>query len=183
MKPWIGWRSQKQSGVPRRFGVGAMMVITTMYAVLFATIQSTPGIVFGFIAMFFTVVGVCQAVLFNGRDPRRASIVSGMIAGSLILPLAMTMSWQSFLGIPLFAVIILVIVYGLFGAPAGYLAGGLIAGVFLLFNKWQPPLDAGEPTPGEKAIDLTQLLQIGEARSPFTDQRPDNPAGGGNVEQ
>ena len=38
----IQWRSDKQTGVPRRFGVGAMLVITTMYAVLFSALSSKP---------------------------------------------------------------------------------------------------------------------------------------------
>ena len=66
---------KKQTGVPRRFGMAVAMVIMTMYAMLFGVLKSfgTPPIAFVLIALFFTGVGVSQAVLFKGaiRGGRR----------------------------------------------------------------------------------------------------------------
>ena len=83
-----------QTGVPRRFGVAVMLVVTTMYAVLFAAIRTwvvvatlgppAPAIIaalFVVIVGFFTIVGLSQAILFKGRNPRWASIVTGTILG------------------------------------------------------------------------------------------------------
>ena len=142
---------RKQVGVPRRFGVGAAMVIMTMYAVLFAALQRTPAIIFVAVSAFFTVIGVAQAVLFKGRNPRRASVVAGSVACPVIAIIATIVAaprgsnmWVAYTGI---------VVCTSFGAGFGYLAGGLIAGVFLFLNKVQPPLEdeepEGEKTPGE----------------------------------
>jgi hypothetical protein len=176
-------RPRKQTGVPRRFGVGVMMVITTMYAVLFAVLQSTPVGVFVSVALFFTIIGVSQAVLFKGRNPRLASILTGMVLGLL---LALIIAVVEIRSVPLEVIVIIPFVYGGLGALAGYVVGWLIAAVFLFFNKWQPPLDAEEPATGEKSNDIMQWLQSGEGKSPFAEERPDNPdnpAGGGKTEQ
>ena len=175
-------RPRKQTGVPRRFGIGAMMVITTMYAVLFAVLQCAPPdlfstlamlfsyrrpsaaaaetariVLFATVAMFVTVVGVSQAVLFKGRNPRRASILTGMVLGLLITAVVAVLRWRywgygsinlTWRWIVLF--IVSTILSAICGAIAGYLAGGATAGVFLLLNKVQPPLDAEEPPQGRK---------------------------------
>ena len=97
------------------------------------------------IALFFTVIGVVQAVLFKGRNPRRASIVTGAGLGFLLSVIGVGyMVWWSHSIYPTRLIGIVIFVVGLYtfiGAIFGYLAGGLIAGVFLLLNKLQPPLE------------------------------------------
>ena len=157
---------RKPTGVPRRFGVAVMLVIMTMYAVLFAVMQKLPALFFVGIATFFTGVGLGQAILYEGRSPRKASAVTGMVLYPVLLIVGAVIMAHNDRTIPdpsenplLFAVVVvlagfLVAFYFLsgFGAGAGYLAGGLIAGVFLLFNKVQPPLDdPEEESDAEKA--------------------------------
>ena len=126
--------------MPRRFGVGVMLVITTMYAVLFAVIQRASAWNFAVIAIFFTLVGLAQAVLFKGRNPRRASAVTGVVFGVLlVLVSSRSVPILRQLAIP--CPLPLAILLGRFWALFGYLAGGLIAGVFLFLNKVQTPLD------------------------------------------
>ena len=142
---------RKQTGVPRRFGVGAAMVIMTMYALLFAALQRTPAIIFVAVSAFFTVVGVAQAVLYKGRNPRLASVVAGMVACPVIAIIATIVAAPR--GSNQAVAIAGELLCTLFGGGFGYLAGGLIAGVFLFLNKVQPPLEdeepEGEKTPGE----------------------------------
>ena len=68
----------KQMGVPRRFGVGVMLVIMTMYAMLFAALKDTDAVFFVVAAVFVTIIGLSQAILFKGHDPRKASVITGM---------------------------------------------------------------------------------------------------------
>lgn len=82
---------QHEAGVPRRFGVGILLVIATMYAVLFAIMRTLafPPAAFVLIALFFTGVGLGQMLLFKGKRPRRASvIVGGILCPSLFLAVA-----------------------------------------------------------------------------------------------
>jgi len=156
---------RKQTGVPRRFGMGVLLVITTMYAVLFAALQRFPPEAQGYphevflaVVAFFTGVGVAQTVLYHGRNPRRASIISGIVLGGLIalvtalIEVHLHAGWFHRYWWYYLTVWILLPTAGgtLLGGPLGYLAGGLIAGVFLLFNKWQPPLGDEEVASLEK---------------------------------
>jgi hypothetical protein len=134
----------KQTGVPRRFGVSVGLVIMTMYAALFAATRRLDPWLFTAIALFFTGVGLAQAVLFKGRNPRLASLIAGAV-----LLLLMSAAW-SVVGIAIYRLGTFGIFVGLacalvasllIGPVAGYLAGGLIAGVFFLLNKVQKPLE------------------------------------------
>ncbi len=154
---------RKQTGVPRRFGVGVMLVITTMYALLFALLKGLhfSPLVFVTVALFFTLVGLAQAVLFKGRNPRRASTLAGVVLCTLLMLAGGIVDFRVGGGRPrtwqdrLVAIIFDPTAYVLsgFGALPGYLAGGLIAGVFLFLNKVQPPLE--DPV-DEKPADGTE---------------------------
>jgi hypothetical protein len=72
-------------GVPRRFGLGTIFIVTAVFALAFAILDAAltsyefpaegiPGIV-----SVVAVIGAGQAFLFQGRRPRLASIVSGMV--------------------------------------------------------------------------------------------------------
>ena len=68
-------------GVPRRFGVGALVLMLTVYAVLFRSLAAlgANSLFITVAACFFSGVAIAQAWLFGGRDPRRASLLSGAI--------------------------------------------------------------------------------------------------------
>ncbi len=117
-------------GVPRRFGIGTLLVVTVAYALLFALLKTLqiPVIPFATIVGFVTLIGLGQAVLFRGQQPRRASYLTG--AGIWLL-LSLVFRWS--LLTPGAAVGILVEAIA-FGGMFGYVAGCLIAGVFLVFH-------------------------------------------------
>lgn len=127
------------TGVPRRFGVGTLLVITAMYAVLFAVLRaiSLPPIFFVFYALFFTAVGLGQMLLFQGKQARRASAYVGagfsLVASFLCYGAARVWELSSSLSHLFFPIDPLVAVLG--GMLSGYLVGVLIAGVFLVMDR------------------------------------------------
>jgi putative acetyltransferase len=136
-KAWpLPWPGRKPLGVPRQFGVGTALMMMTMFAILFAVLQClhVPAIVFAVIALFFFGVGAGQAVLFHGRRPRAASIVMGMVM-TLVL-FTIDAIWTSFrFGRPFFVPdsFLQIVCGGVCGGGFyGYLAGLLIASVFLI---------------------------------------------------
>ena len=64
---------------PFQFGIGTLLVVTTMYAVLFAILRAcnAPPLTFVAVTLFFTAVGFGQRFLFEGRRPGRASMIVG----------------------------------------------------------------------------------------------------------
>ena len=136
-----------QPGVPRRFGISTLLVITAMYAVPFAVLR-TFGVrpsTFVVVAMFFTAVGLGQAILYKGQRPVRASMVAGacffaglsvvnmIVIGPLKaapLPFAPFHPFEGAFG----------------GAILGYLSGLLIAGVFVVIDNVEYPQGESEAT-------------------------------------
>jgi len=129
-----------QVGMPRRFGIGTMMILTAMYAVLFSllTTLGAPHVVFAAIAIYVTGVGLCQVLLYKGKNPRKASIVGGVIMCFVVTFVVMAVeSWDSTRwSRSLNALLVLALVDGAlcvtFGGPLGYAVGCLIAAIFLV---------------------------------------------------
>ena len=134
-----GGSRRREAGVPRQFGIGILMVMVTMYAVLFAVMRALrfPPTLFFIVALFFTVVGLGQMFLYKGQRPRRASAMVGIwfmwcLAGiTLIIEgvksgFSLAYSGQLVLGFAFLGF--------LYGAICGYVAGLLIAGVFVLID-------------------------------------------------
>lgn len=136
--------SRRQIGVPRRFAVGTAMIITAMYSVLFAVMKSLGAhpLVMVIVAVFFTVVGAAQMLLFGGRRPREASIIAGAVFCGAMSAVGHLIAWfpeGGSLGFHPFAIIgwLLCSTLGLalVGVLLGYVAGCLTAGVFLILNR------------------------------------------------
>ena len=119
---------------PYQFGISTLLVITAMYAVLFAALRAchaSPS-VFTVIALFFTAVGLGRRFLFKGRRPARASMIAGacfFVGLYIIYRLAFG---QAYLYHPFAPFDPLEGAF--FGAILGYLVGLLIAGAFLLIR-------------------------------------------------
>ena len=128
--------SRPAVSVPRRFSVGTMMILVTAFAMLLGILKSC-GVhpaVFGTVAAFIAGVGACQVLLFQGRDPRRASFYGGMITfGVLAVIVAAITSFLSnnlevFIGMLFWGAVLA----GILGGPLGYAAGCLVAAIFLV---------------------------------------------------
>lgn len=134
-------------GVPRRFGMAVVMLIMTMYAVLFATMKllNTHPAVFLVVAVLFTGTGLGQMLLFGGRFPRAASIwVGACLLPVEVIALVVYYGFESRnprWGDIIFQAVCSLVLAAPAGAVAGYVAGVLTAGVFLLIEKfWKPKI-------------------------------------------
>ena len=124
---------EKVYGTPRVFDLFTMLAVTFAFAFLVAatnllfaeTSKETTVIV----ALYVTLIGLSQAVLFKGEEPRLASMVAGPIVMLLMFVwyamLHPTRHWYLDMGSYLCTLVTC-------GVPAGYIAGGAVAGVFLV---------------------------------------------------
>jgi hypothetical protein len=124
-----------KASTPVQFGIGTLLVITTMYAVLFASLRvlHAPPSVFVVIALLFTVVGLGQTFLYKGQRPRRASMIAGacfFVGLYVIYRVAFGDEYLYHFFAPFDPV-----EGAFFGAIYGYVAGLLISGAFLVVDK------------------------------------------------
>ena len=75
-----------QVGMPRRFGIATLMILTAAFAVLFSMMKmlDTDPAVFVCISIFVAGIAACQVLMFKGKNPRKASFVGGYIVGGVI---------------------------------------------------------------------------------------------------
>lgn len=121
-------------GVPRRFGIGTILVVTTAFGLLLSLLQALgapPGVVW-FVIAFVSLVGLGQMLLFGAKQPRMASIV----VGAICLPLMTfaTFVFASPRGADSEEAVCVTFAAAIFGGGFGYLAGGVVAGVFLVMD-------------------------------------------------
>ena len=125
----------REAGVPRRFGVGTLLVITTMYAMLFAILRACGAspLVFVVLALLFTAVGLGQIFLFKGQRPQRASMIAGacFFVGLYVVYRVVIGDEYFYLPFAPFDPV----EGAFFGAIYGYFAGLLTAGTFLVIDK------------------------------------------------
>jgi len=134
-------RPAEPARVPRRFGVGTLLLFTTMLALLFGLMQAAgaPPVVPISFAVFFALVGLGQMLLFRGRKPRLASFLVGGVVWCLVALADSVMIWR-FQAAPLnvwaaVGVFFFILLPSfLCGGLLGYGAGCLLAGVFLLLK-------------------------------------------------
>jgi len=143
-RPWgAGWDTTAP-GVPRRFGLAVLLLMVTLYSVLFASMQSlgaTP-VTFAVIAILVTGVGLGQTLLFGGKYPRAASIWIGACLFPLEILAVDVGTWliapHASISVDAVSRSIAKVVLSIpAGAFFGYLSGGLTAGVFLLLDRYR----------------------------------------------
>ena len=140
-KPWGAAWDSEAVGVPRRFSLAVLMLMMTLYAFLFAAMQSLGAhpILFAMITVLVTAVGLGQMLLFGGAYPRAASIWVGACLFPIELVAAVLIS-SALSRFPPSTVekvgwTILSLVLGVpAGAFLGYLSGGVVGGVFLVLD-------------------------------------------------
>ena len=132
--------STQAVGVPRRFSVGTLMIITALFGLLFAVMKMLGAnpIIFGMFAVYFMGIGLAQMLLFKAKQPRKASIVGGFYLGLVIglITVFVTVYAKNHMLLQsmdeydnsFFCASMIM----LLGGPFGYLAGGLTAGIFLV---------------------------------------------------
>jgi hypothetical protein len=129
--------SPEIASVPRRYGPGTLLVVTTAYALLFAGFNALGGDQAWWIgaAVFFTGVGLAQMI----AGPRRARAAS-LIAGLVLFPLTFATILFSYADFRLpprdsqaetTAGLLCLLMWG---APMGYIGGVLVGGIFLLMR-------------------------------------------------
>ncbi|HEX7446325.1 MAG TPA: hypothetical protein VF306_02200 [Pirellulales bacterium] len=131
-EPALLSRGHEPYGVPRRFGIGTMLIVTAAYGMLLAILRLAgwpPGAT-AWILAFISLVGMGQMFLFGARRPREASVVTGAVG----LPLAMFAFAPYFGYVDPRAWLCTLVCAVPMGAVAGYLAGGVVAGVFLVMD-------------------------------------------------
>jgi hypothetical protein len=130
--------------VPQRFGISAILALTTLFAFVFAGLRAfnAPTVLYLFFGTL--AVTICLAQMVFGQVPRLSSIASG----ALLLPfwVFVIAIWEESagggrnaigwaVGLAPFTLIA--------GAILGYLAGTVMAGFFLLLDLTQSPKAAG----------------------------------------
>lgn len=129
----------QQFGAPRRFGIGTILIVMGAASLLLAFLiawGAHPVVVLHVVG-FTTLIGFAQVFLFEGKDPRKASLVAGLV----ICPVY----W---IGLGLYITVIgvqgeeeIILIFFLasfvFGPLLGYLAGGVVGGIFLLMDVWE----------------------------------------------
>jgi hypothetical protein len=132
-------RRHEAACVPRRFGIGTLLVVATAYAVLFGTLRGlrAPWQITIAVSIFLTIVGLVQ--FFAGPTyARRAS----MLLGSVSFAIPAFIMWL--IGRPVAAEHFFTAMFAAMigGGLFGYVAGVVVASVFLfinLANRWIHP--------------------------------------------
>ncbi len=132
------WLDSPAVGVPRRFGVGGMLLIVTMFALLYGGLQwlEAPPVVFVTVAVFFAGLALGQMLFRGGRAPRAASVKIGAVLWPAeVFALALYLGYRSNpAGSHVSGAILLSLINVPIGAFLGYLGGCLVAGVVLLLE-------------------------------------------------
>jgi hypothetical protein len=127
-----------QVGLPRQFGIGTLMILTAAFAVMFSLMKMLDTLpeVFVCVSLFVAGVAACQVLMYQGKNPRKASFVGGYIVGgvvSFVFALGWAIYWHA-VGLFFSALISGFFLTALLGGPCGYLAGCVVAGIFLAWK-------------------------------------------------
>jgi hypothetical protein len=114
---------------------------------------NAPWLLFVGVAGFVTIIGLSQAILYSGKRPRRASVVTGAALAALVplvkflvllfdegphLAMDHIIGWFAFLSVA-------IAIYAVVGGFLGYVAGCLIAGMFLGKGSTLPATEEHSP--------------------------------------
>ena len=133
-------RIPKPAGMPRQFGIGHLLIMIALFGVMFSLLKilHVHPIIYIDAFLYLCGIAIAQVVLFNGKRPRMASCIGGFVMG-LILGLgtfAILFSFNNYFldphGLDAIGIFLFSLGFIFLGGPIGYLAGCLIAGIFLV---------------------------------------------------
>jgi uncharacterized membrane protein len=120
--------STKLYSAPRRFDLATILVVTLAYAVLFGALRllHADHIVVLMIAGLISCVGVGQALLFQGKRPRLASLLIGVVVSCCVcvIDIVVLGDWPF--------IVVALVSSAVSGLIFGYLAGVAVGSVFLV---------------------------------------------------
>jgi hypothetical protein len=139
------------AGVPRRFGLVRVLGLLVLFALGFGLLRwlNAPASFFVGVTLFVVLIGPAQALLFGGRKPREASFWAGLFAApavAVVVGLFASRIDGRPRPIDLTAVWISATYLTVLGGPLGYVAGALVAAVFLV--KGRDLEDSDQSAPG-----------------------------------
>lgn len=125
--------------VPKRFGLSAILGITTALSMLFGLLRWIDA--FPIVYLFFGMLSfvICLVQMFFGTVPRMASTV----AGAVLMPIFGATAMISFDRADVSEILCTFIGCIPFGALLGYITGTCAAGVFLVMDLLEPYLPGG----------------------------------------
>jgi hypothetical protein len=157
----------KVYSAPRRFDLATILIVTFAYSLLFGAMRalSFPPMVSVVFAGFISLVGVGQAFLFGGNKPRTASLVVGAFFYTLAVAATWLINGPRLYATPALLMVATYTIIG--GAILGYLAGLMVAGVFLVADKLRNWYSRRHAKPDQGASTGAQATALG-GDSPWT---------------
>lgn len=128
-------RTKKVYSAPRRFDLATLFVVMIVYSCLLGLFVGlgVPDFVTFSILIFLTVVAISQPVMFGGNRPRLSSVIVGGIAMPLFIASVTILNEHAFSPVEFLIVVLGGLMCSIpMGISAGYLAGTMVGGVFLI---------------------------------------------------
>jgi protein-S-isoprenylcysteine O-methyltransferase Ste14 len=139
---------QAQYAVPRRFGLSSVLALTTIFAIIFGSLNYMGASPVAYLFVSTEISAICLAQIIFGSAARSASAV----IGAMLLPFWMAISFAAERNrLDPIELIIVGIILMVPGAILGYFIGTLAAGFFLAMDLLEPYL------PGYKSDSLNSL--------------------------
>jgi len=119
--------------VPQRFGLSAILGMTTALAILFGCMRWLDTEPAWYLFYGTQSIVICIVQMFQGKSPRRASAIAGAIMGPLFLLGTAWFVWSD--QVAAGTVLCMTVMMVPCGAFLGYLNGTCAAGIFLVMDK------------------------------------------------
>ncbi len=138
-------------GAPRVFDLYTLLSVTVAFALLFTFLRfiepllmdSLPQVAIS-LGFFLTLIAIAQMILWGGDKPRAASISAGPVVWVIV-------GLGLFATSPSFRILFFVLFTTPAGFFAGYVAGGLVAGVFLVADSLRKKFVRAQSATGQTA--------------------------------
>jgi len=131
--------------VPQRFGLSAILGMTTALAILFGCMRWLDAEPAWYLFYGLQSIVICIVQMFHGKSPRRASAIAGAIMGPLFLLGTAWFSWAD--RVEAGEVLCMTVMMVPCGAFLGYLNGTCAAGIFLVMDKLEQYFQSPRSSP------------------------------------